>query len=106
MTNWLRREHAEAARDKAKPQKNSGRGMQKGDAILDGFTVDYKMTGRSFSITKEVWAKVSSDAMKNNLSIPAIKVVIGAEDEPKTRLWVIDEATFNQMREAFNEVQE
>lgn len=107
MTKWLRLEHAEAKRDGAKPQKNSGRSdHQKGDAILDGFTVDYKMSAKSFTLTKLVWGKATADAVKNDLSIPAIKVILGAEDEPKTRLWVIDEDTFNEFREAYNALQE
>jgi len=107
VTNWLRKEHAEAKRDGAKPQKNSGRSdFQKGDALLDGFTVDYKMSAKSFTITKQVWGKITADAVKNKLSRPAIKVVLGEENGPKTRLWVIDEPTFNEFREVYNALQE
>jgi hypothetical protein len=101
MPNWLKREHAEAKRDGAKPQKNSGRGIQKGDALLTGLTVDYKMSDKSFTITREVWAKICSDAAKNNLSSPAIKAVLGTD--PYTRLWIIDESLFKEMREAWFE---
>lgn len=84
-------EASEVKRDGAKAQKNSGRGhYQKGDALLDIFTVDYKEYAKSFSISKEVWAKVCSDAIRNGHMEPAIKVVLGAGNQ-KTRLWVVSE---------------
>lgn len=103
MTNWLKLETAEAKRDGAISIKNSGRGMIKGDALLDPFTIDYKFSGTSFAVTKSVWAKICSDAQSNNLSMPAIKIILGNEDEKKTRLWLIDDGMFDAMLEAYNE---
>ena len=84
-------EASEVKRDGAKAQKNSGRGQyQKGDAILDIFTVDYKEYEKSFSISRDVWAKVCTDAMRNGQNEPALKVVLGAGNS-KVRLWVVAE---------------
>lgn len=84
-------EKSEVKRDSAKAQKNSGRGhYQKGDAILDIFTVDYKEYEKSFSISKDVWAKICGDAIRNGHSEPAIKVILGSGNS-KTRLWVVAE---------------
>lgn len=84
-------EESEVKRDKAKAQKNSGRGQyQKGDAILDIFTVDYKEYEKSFSLSRSVWAKVCTDAMRNGLTEPALKVILGSGNQ-KLRLWVVAE---------------
>lgn len=84
-------EESEAKRDGARLQKNSGRGeYQKGDARLDIFTVDYKEFSKSFSLSRAVWAKVCSDALRNRLTEPALKVVLG-EGNSKIRLWVVAE---------------
>lgn len=103
--NWLKIEQKEASFDGATPIKNSGRGLFKGDARLFPFTIDYKFSAKSFALSKVVWAKACNDAASNDLDIPAIKVVLGAEDEPKTRLWVIDDRMFKEMLEAWREVQ-
>lgn len=84
-------EKSEAKRDGAKLTKNSGRGhYQKGDALLDIFTVDYKEYAKSFGITKSVWAKICSDAYRNGRSEPALKIVLG-EGDAKVRVWVVAE---------------
>lgn len=84
-------EASEVKRDGAKAQKNSGRGQyQKGDAILDIFTVDYKEYGKSFSLSRSVWAKVCSDAFRNGQTEPALKIILG-EANQKIRLWVVAE---------------
>ena len=84
-------EASEAKRDGSKLQKNSGRGQyQKGDARLDIFTVDYKEYGKSFSLSRNVWAKVCTDAMRNDQSEPALKIVLG-DGNNKVRLWVVAE---------------
>ena len=84
-------EKSEAKRDGARLTKNSGRGhYQKGDAFLDIFTVDYKEYGKSFSISKSVWAKICSDAFRNGKSEPALKIVLG-DDVSKVRLWIVAE---------------
>lgn len=82
-------EAAEIKRDQAKAQKNSGRGAyQKGDAILDIFTVDYKEYEKSFSISKEVWGKICSDSIRNRDTEPLIKVILGGTNN-RTRLGVV-----------------
>ncbi len=81
----------EVKRDGARAQKNSGRGnYQKGDAILDIFTVDYKEYEKSFSISKDVWAKICTDAIRNGHTEPTIKVILGSGNS-KTRLWIVAE---------------
>lgn len=93
----------EIRRDGATPVKNSGRGLNKGDAVLEPFLVDYKEYGKSFGVTKEMWAKVSTDSIKNGRRQPALKLVIGKEGEPRTRLWVIGDEMFHEMLEAWRE---
>lgn len=84
-------EASEVKRDGAKAQKNSGRGQyQKGDARLDIFTVDYKEFSKSFSLSRDVWAKVCTDAIRNGRTEPALKVVLG-DGNQKIRLWVVAE---------------
>lgn len=102
MTDWLKLEVREAQRDGAKPTKNSGRGIQKGDAQLDNFTVDYKFTGKSFTLNRAVWAKVCEDAKSNNYSDPTLKVIIGEENEVKTRVWIVEDQMFHDMLDAYN----
>lgn len=81
-------ERSESKRLGAKQHKNSGRGTHKGDATWANFTVDFKEVGKSFTLNKEVWAKATTDAVRNN-NDPAIVVVIG-EGGIKTRLAVIE----------------
>lgn len=84
-------EAGEAKRDKSRLTKNSGRGhYQKGDAILDIFTVDYKEYEKSFGVSQDVWAKICTDAIRNNHSEPALKVILGSGNS-KTRLWIVAE---------------
>jgi|SRR6478609_2299405 len=84
-------EASESKRDGSRLQKNSGRGQyQKGDAILDIFTVDYKEFAKSFSISRDVWAKICGDALRNGHTEPALKVILG-EGNAKIRLWVVAE---------------
>lgn len=90
-------ERGEANRIGAKLQKNSGRGkIQKGDARWHNFIVDFKEFGKSFSLSKDVWAKASTDAMRQQ-SDPMIIVVLGSPDESKTRLAVVELALLEQM---------
>jgi hypothetical protein len=82
-------EKAEVKRDGAKATKNSGRGQyQKGDALLDIFTIDYKEYEKSFSINQDNWAKICMDAMRNNHTEPALKIILGSGNN-RTRLAVI-----------------
>lgn len=90
-------ERGESKRIGATQHKNSGRNMKKGDATWYNFCVDFKEVGKSFTLNKEVWAKATTDAIKNKLD-PAIVVVIG-EDSNKTRLAVIELALLEQLLE-------
>lgn len=95
-------EAIEIIRDGARATSNSGRGQnQKGDAILDGLvTIDYKEYSKSFGVTKNVWGKISMDAIRNGHTIPALKLIIG-DDKDKLRLFVISEDFFHEMYEAW-----
>ena len=90
-------ERGESKRLGATMHKNSGRNNKKGDATWHNFCVDFKEVGKSFTLNKEVWAKATTDAMRNKLD-PAIVVVIG-EDGSKTRLAVIELAILEQLLE-------
>jgi hypothetical protein len=81
-------EKSESKRIGAKQHKNSGRNTKKGDATWQNFTVDFKEVGKSFTLNKDVWAKATTDAIRNN-NDPAIIVVIG-EGGSKTRLAIIE----------------
>lgn len=95
-------EALEAARDGAKLHRNSGRGViEKGDASLGVFCVDYKEYAKSFGVSMSVWAKCTKDAMRMRKK-PALKLVLG-EKEPKTRVWVIGDDMFHEMYEAWVE---
>lgn len=81
-------EKSEIKRDGAKGQKNSGRGQyQKGDAILDIFTIDYKEYPKGFTVNIENWAKICMDAIRNR-NEPVLKVILGTWNN-KTRLGVV-----------------
>jgi hypothetical protein len=88
-------EASESKRIGAKQHKNSGRGTHKGDATWENFTVDFKEVGKSFTLNKDVWAKATTDAIRNN-NDPAIVVVIGSEGI-KTRLAVIELSLLEQL---------
>ncbi len=88
-------EKSESKRLGAKQHKNSGRNTKKGDATWENFTVDFKEVGKSFTINKDVWAKATTDAIRNN-NDPAIVVVIG-DSGIKTRLAVIELSLLEQL---------
>lgn len=81
-------EKNESKRMGAKKHKNSGRGIKKGDATWNNFTVDFKEVSKSFTINQDVWAKAVTDAIKNN-NDPAIIVILG-KDNKKIRLAIIE----------------
>lgn len=81
-------EQSESKRIGAKQHKNSGRNTKKGDATWKNFTVDFKECSKSFTVNKDVWAKATTDAIKNN-NDPAIFIVLG-EGNQKVRLAVIE----------------
>lgn len=93
----------ELARINAKPQKNSGRGSHaKGDGVLGPFCVDVKESKTSFTLSRNVWAKISGDAHTSGMLSPALKVVLGDGEQPKIRMMIIDEAMFLEMYEAWS----
>ena len=81
-------EKNESKRIGAKQHKNSGRNTKKGDATWKNFTVDFKENSKSFSLNQDVWAKATTDAIRNG-NDPAIIVVLG-EGNKKIRLAVIE----------------
>jgi outer membrane phospholipase A len=81
-------EKSESKRIGAKQHKNSGRGIKKGDATWNNFTVDFKEVNKSFTLNADVWSKTVTDAIKNN-NDPAIFVVIGSGNS-KVRLAIIE----------------
>src|SRR6478735_6207431 len=97
-------EELEAARDGARLHRNSGRGViEKGDAFLGPFCIDYKEYNKSFGVSTQVWAKCSKDALRMRKQ-PALKLVLGDEESgSKTRLWVIGDTMFHEMYEAWKE---
>lgn len=90
-------EKSESKRIGAKQHKNSGRNTQKGDASWKNFVVDFKEVGKSFTINKEVWAKTTTDAMKNGKD-PAIVIILG-EGNSKVRLAIIEMSILEQLLE-------
>ena len=94
-------EAREIKRDGLVAVRNSGRSSttnQKGDAIMDGWLVDFKYTEKSFTLSRNVWAKVSTDAQKNGHHQPALKVIMEGDDHSTLRLWVIDDDDMRELR--------
>lgn len=91
-------ERSELKRIGAQPHKNSGRGMKKADGSLDNYVVDVKEYSKSFSITRDVWAKIVTDTLKVDPNkSPVIMLVLG--DTQKTRLAIIEWNEFEELRE-------
>jgi outer membrane phospholipase A len=90
-------ERSESKRIGAKQHKNSGRNTKKGDATWNNFTVDFKESAKSFTLNQDVWAKVVTDAIKNN-NDPALVVVLG-KDNKKIRLAIIELDILEQVME-------
>lgn len=88
-------ERSESKRIGAKQHKNSGRNTKKGDATWNNFTVDFKESAKSFTLNQDVWAKVVTDAIKNN-NDPALIVVLGEENK-KVRLAIIEVEILEQI---------
>jgi hypothetical protein len=97
-------EKSESRRDGARLVKNSGRGQVKGDATWKDFVVDYKEYGKSFSINQDAWAKICTDAMKNDRNkSPLLKLIIGT-GQKKVRLAVIEFAVLEDMVERLEQL--
>jgi hypothetical protein len=100
-------EKNEIRRDGAKAQKNSGRGkISKGDAQWKNFVVDYKEYGKSFSISRDSWAKICTDSMKVDRSkFPLLKLILGSGQQ-KTRLAVIEFAVLEELIERLESLED
>jgi hypothetical protein len=98
-------EAKEIKRDGARAQRNSGRGiLEKGDATLSCFLIDYKEYDESFSVSRTNWAKLQSDAFRAQQRQPAFRLVLGSKEENhKLRLWVISDNMFKEMLDAWEE---
>jgi hypothetical protein len=97
-----RSEKIEIKKMGGKAQKNSGRSLhEKGDAILGPFIVDVKEYEKSFSLSRNVWGKISTDASKHRKE-PALMVCLGIA-ENTTRLWVVGNDMFHDMFLAYQE---
>lgn len=92
-------ERGELKRIGAKAHKNSGRGQyQKADGSLDRYIVDVKEYSKSFSINRDIWAKIVTDTLKTDPNkSPALMIVLG--DTKKTRLAIIEWNEFEELRE-------
>ena len=90
-----RTEKEEIKKDKAKPVKNSGRGLKKGDASLNKFLVDYKHNEKSFTLNLINWKKMRKDAWNSNYKYPCISVVLGSNSESKVA--IIDWEVFREL---------
>ncbi len=102
-------EELEAKRDGARLTHNSGRGVvEKGDATLGPFCIDYKEYNESFGVSRSVWSKTTRDALSMR-RVPALKLVLGTKEETaayvdnRLRLWVIPDNMFHEMLEAWQE---
>ena len=69
--------------------KNSGRGMKKGDGTWRSFLVDWKFAKKSLH-NKDVWSKVVTDTLKSNEKNPALIIVLG-EGNQTVRLAIIEQ---------------
>jgi hypothetical protein len=92
-----RDEKQEIKRDGAKAVKNSGRGMKKGDAQLNGFLLDYKHCAKSFTLSLKNWRKHANDSWNDSRRYPCLSVVLGEDSE--TKIAVIDWAVFIELIE-------
>ncbi len=95
--DWNLREQSEAKRMGAKAHKNSGRGMKKGDGTWRNFIVDWKFAKRSFTLNKDVWAKVVTDTLRSDKEKnPALIIVLG-EGNDIVRLAIIEQEILEQL---------
>lgn len=93
-------EQNELRRMGAKAHKNSGRGMVKGDGSLDRYVVDVKEYQNSFSVSRDVWAKICTDTLKvDPEKEPLLCIVLGKPEQPKTRLGILAWSELEELRE-------
>lgn len=98
MVDYNKREKAEAKRMGAELHKNSGRGkVKKGDGNWRRFIVDWKFAAKSFTLNKDVWAKVVTDTLKSDREKnPALIVVLGEGNET-VRLVIIEQEVLEEL---------
>lgn len=91
-------EAAELKRFGARPQPNSGRGKHnKGDGVLgERWIVDVKEAEKSFTLNKNVWGKVCTDAIQSNKE-PMLLVVLGPEGGARNRLVIMSDEEFYEL---------
>lgn len=78
-----RKEELQARKDGAKVVKNSGRGMNKGDATLENYMVDYKFTEKSsYSLNLAKFNALEKQAWREGKT--AITVAVFEEPRGKT----------------------
>jgi len=66
---------------------------------LDDFVVDVKEYSKSYSVSRDSWAKIVSDTMQvDRKKDPVLMVVLG-EGNKKVRLAIIEWEVFEQLRE-------
>ena len=95
--DYNKRERSEAKRMGAKTVKNSGRGLVKGDGRWHNFVVDWKFARKSFTLNKDVWAKVVTDTIKSDKEKnPALIIVLGEGNET-VRLAIIEQEVLEQL---------
>lgn len=95
-------EKIEIKRMGGRPQKNSGRNYEKGDATLSDFVVDVKEYAKSFGLSKDVWGKICSDAAKHRKE-PALMICLGTGSDT-VRLWVVGDEMFHLMLDSYSKV--
>lgn len=85
----------------ARPQPNSGRGKSnKGDGILDDrWIVDVKEYAKSYSVSRDSWGKICTDAARSNKE-PLLAITLGEAGGSRTRLVVISQDEFLELKEA------
>lgn len=98
MTNYNKMEKNKAEQDGARVVKNSGRGLKKGDAVLENFLIDYKFNEKSFSLTPKNWRKHRQDSIKENFKEPVI-VVCFADG---TTLAVVDWESVKEWKKVYD----
>jgi len=98
-------EEYELKRIGATPVKNSGRGLYKGDGVLEPFLVDVKEYTNSYSVSRDNWAKLSMDSIQNGKRQPMFVLVLGDKESKMqpTRVWVVGESMGLEMLEAWRE---
>ena len=97
MVDYNRREKAEAKKMGANLHKNSGRGMKKADGSTETFVIDWKFAKKSFTLNKDVWAKVVTDTlMSDREKNPCLIIVLG-EGSQTVRLAIVEQEVLEEL---------